>query len=101
MHMVGSVCWRQVFLLTIGGNFYSAFERPGIFSDDYAVLSTPLDALHGSFPGGAVIEYDLENGVLAVSGIKTADVTVSYSITATVQVALVKSSAVSPVAPTS
>jgi len=37
-----------------------------------------------------VIEYEPETGALTVSGIKTADVTASESITATVPVVLVK-----------
>lgn len=44
------------------------------------------------FPDGAVIEYEPETGALTVSGIKTADVTASESITATVPLVLVKAS---------
>lgn len=46
-----------------------------------------------SFPDGAVIKYEPENGALTLSGIKTADVIASESITATVPVVLVKASA--------
>ncbi|EDH1941526.1 phage baseplate assembly protein V, partial [Salmonella enterica] len=42
------------------------------------------------FPDDAVMEYEPETGALTVSGIKTADVTASESITATVPVVLVK-----------
>ena len=45
-----------------------------------------------AFPDGAVIEYEPETGALTVSGIKTADVTASESITATVPLVLVKAS---------
>lgn len=45
-----------------------------------------------AFPDGAVIEYEPEAGALTVSGIKTADVTASESITATVPLVLVKAS---------
>lgn len=83
---------EQVLLLAIGGELDTAFVLPGIFSDDNPAPSASPDALHMSFPDGAVIEYEPENGALTVSGIKTADVTASDSITATVPVALVKAS---------
>ena len=81
---------EQVLLLAIGGELDTAFVLPGIFSDDHPAPSASPDALHVSFPDGAVIEYEPENGALTVSGIKTADVTASDSITATVPVVLVK-----------
>lgn len=83
---------EQVLLLAIGGELDTAFVLPGIFSDDHPAPSASPDALHVSFPDGAVIEYEPENGALTVSGIKTADVTASDSITATVPVVLVKAS---------
>ena len=81
---------EQVLLLALGGELDTAFVLPGIFSDDHPAPSTSPDALHVSFPDGAVIEYEPESGALTVSGIKTADVTASDSITATVPVVLVK-----------
>ncbi|WP_395280167.1 phage baseplate assembly protein V [Enterobacter cloacae] len=81
---------EQVLMLAIGGELDTAFVLPGIFSDDHPAPSASPDALHVSFPDGAVIEYEPENGALTVSGIKTADVTASDSITATVPVVLVK-----------
>ncbi|AEW73681.1 phage baseplate assembly protein V [Enterobacter sp. BNK-18] len=83
---------EQVLLLAIGGELDTAFVLPGIFSDDNPSPSTSPDALHVSFPDGADIDYDPESGALIVSGIKTADVTASDSITATVPVVLVKAS---------
>ena len=83
---------EQVLLLAIGGELDTAFVLPGIFSDDHPAPSASPDALHVSFADGAVIEYEPENGALTVSGIKTADVTASESITATVPVVLVKAS---------
>ena len=83
---------EQVLLLAVGGELDTAFVLPGIFSDDHPAPSASPDALHVSFPDGAVIEYEPENGALTVSGIKTADVTASDSITATVPVVLVKAS---------
>lgn len=83
---------EQVLLLAIGGELDTAFVLPGIFSDDNPAPSASADALHVAFPDGAVIEYEPETGALTVSGIKTADVTASESITATVPVVLVKAS---------
>jgi phage baseplate assembly protein V len=75
---------EQVLLLAIGGELDTAFVLPGIFSDDNPAPSASADAWHVAFPDGAVIEYEPETGALTVSGIKTADVTASESITATV-----------------
>ncbi|MGK0703291.1 phage baseplate assembly protein V [Yokenella regensburgei] len=81
---------EQVLLLAIGGELDTAFVLPGIFSDDNPAPSASADAWHVTFPDGAVIEYEPEASALTVSGIKTADVTASESITATVPVVLVK-----------
>lgn len=81
---------EQVLLLAIGGELDTAFVLPGIFSDDNPAPSASADAWHVVFPDGAVIEYEPETGALTVSGIKTADVMASESITATVPVVLVK-----------
>ena len=83
---------EQVLLLAIGGELDTAFVLPGIFSDDHPAPSASTDAFHVSFPDGAVIEYEPQNSALTVSGIKTANVTASDSITATVPVVLVKAS---------
>lgn len=83
---------EQVLLLAIGGELDTAFVLPGIFSDDNHAPSASADAWHVAFPDGAVIEYEPETGALTVSGIKTADVTASESITATVPLVLVKAS---------
>lgn len=80
---------EQVLILAIGGELDTAFVLPGIFSDDHPAPSASSDAFHVTFPDGAVIEYEPENGALTVSGIKTADVTASESITAIVPVVLV------------
>lgn len=83
---------EQVIILAVGGELDTAFVLPAIFSDDYPAPSASADALHMAFPDGAVIEYEPESGALTVSGIKTADVTASGSVTATVPVVLVKAS---------
>ncbi|MBW9352879.1 phage baseplate assembly protein V [Citrobacter sp. EC_71] len=81
---------EQVLLLAVGGELDTAFVLPGIFSDDHPAPSASADAFHITFPDGAVIEYEPETGALTVSGIKTADVTASDSITATVPLVTVK-----------
>lgn len=81
---------EQVLLLSIGGDLTTAFVLPGIFSDDHPAPSASADALHITFPDGAVIEYEPQTSTLSVSGIKTASVTASESITATVPVVIVK-----------
>ncbi|EMW9188596.1 phage baseplate assembly protein V [Escherichia coli] len=83
---------EQVLLLAIGGELDTAFVLPGIFSDDNPAPSASADAWQVVFPDGAVIEYEPETSALTVSGIKTADVTASGSITATVPLILVKAS---------
>ncbi|PAN73270.1 baseplate assembly protein [Enterobacter cloacae] len=81
---------EQVMILALGGELDTAFVLPGIFSDDHPAPSSSPDAFHVAFPDGAAIEYEPESGALTVSGIKTADVTASDSITATVPLVLVK-----------
>lgn len=81
---------EQVLILAVGGELDTAFVLPGIYSDDHPAPSASADALHIDFPDGAVIEYEPETSALTVSGIKTADVTASDSITATVPVVMVK-----------
>lgn len=81
---------EQVLLLAIGGELDTAFVLPGIFSDDHPAPSASPDSIHVALPDGAVIEYEPEIGALTVSGFKTADITASDSITATVPLVLVK-----------
>jgi len=81
---------EQVLLLSIGGDLTTAFVLPGIYCDANAAPSASADALHITFSDGAVIEYEPETSALTVSGIKTADVTASDSITTTVPLVLVK-----------
>ena len=83
---------EQVIILAVGGELDTAFVLPAIFSDDYPAPSASADALHIAFPDGAVIEYEPETSALTVSGIKTADITASESITANVPLVLVKAS---------
>lgn len=74
---------EQVLILSIGGELDTAFVLPGIYSDDNPAPSASADALHISFPDGAIVEYEPATGALTVSGIKTATLTASESVTAT------------------
>jgi phage baseplate assembly protein V len=68
---------EQILVLAVGGEQDTAFVLPGIYFDDNPAPSASADALHISFPDGAVIEYEPQTGALTVSGIKTASVTAS------------------------
>ncbi|QRN39334.1 phage baseplate assembly protein V [Pectobacterium carotovorum] len=83
---------EQVLILSIGGELDTAFVLCGIYSDDNPAPSASADAYHVSFPDGAVIEYEPATGALTVSGIKTADITASESLTATAPVVTVNAS---------
>ncbi|MBN3265341.1 phage baseplate assembly protein V [Pectobacterium brasiliense] len=83
---------EQVLILSIGGEPDTAFVLPGIYSDANPAPSASADAYHVSFPDGAIIEYEPATGALTVSGIKTADITASESITATVPLVTVRAS---------
>ncbi len=83
---------EQVLLLAVGGELDTAFVLPGIFSDDHPAPSASADAWRVVFPDGAVMEYEPKNSALTVSGIKTADVTASGSLTATVPEVLIRAS---------
>ncbi|GKW03011.1 baseplate assembly protein [Pectobacterium carotovorum subsp. carotovorum] len=83
---------EQVLILSIGGELDTAFVLPGIYSDANPAPSASADAYHVSFPDGAVVEYEPATGALTVSGIKTADITASESLTATVPLVTVKAS---------
>lgn len=81
---------EQVLILAAGGELDTAFVLAGIFSDDNPAPSSSADAWHVAFPDGAVIEYEPATSALTVSGIRTAGVTASESITATVPLVRVK-----------
>lgn len=83
---------EQVLILAVGGELDTAFVLPGIYSSDNPAPSASEDALHIRFPDGAVIEYEPETSALTASGIKTASVMASDSVTATVPVVTVKAS---------
>lgn len=71
---------EQVLVLCLGGELDTGFVLPGIFSDDNPAPSASADALHWSFPDGAVIEYEPATGALSASGIQTATITAAVQV---------------------
>lgn len=71
---------EQVLILCLGGELDTGFVLPGIFSDDNPAPSASTDALHWSFPDGAVIEYEPETGALIATGIQTATIKAAVKI---------------------
>jgi len=71
---------EQVLILCLGGELDTGFVLPGIFSDENPAPSASADALHWSFPDGAVIEYEPETGALNATGIQTATIKAAVKI---------------------
>lgn len=71
---------EQVLILCLGGELDTGFVLPGIFSDASPAPSASADALHWSFPDGAVIEYEPETGALTATGIQTASIKAAVKI---------------------
>lgn len=90
---------EQVLVLALGGELDTAFVLCGIFSDDFPAPSASADAIHITFPDGAVIEYEPATGALSVTGIKTANVQASEAITASSKVVMVKADKITLDAP--
>jgi phage baseplate assembly protein V len=74
---------EQVLLLSLGGELDTAFVLPAIYSDDFPAPSVSAQACHVQFSDGAVMEYEPESGALSVTGIKTASVMASTSVSVT------------------
>lgn len=72
---------EQVLVLCLGGELDTGFVLPGVFSDNNPAPSASADALHWSFPDGAVIEYEPDTGALTATGIQTALIKAAVSIT--------------------
>ena len=71
---------EQVLVLCLGGELDTGFVLPGIFSDVNPAPSASADALHWSFPDGAVIEYEPESGALTATGIQTVTIKAAVKI---------------------
>ena len=72
---------EQVLVLCLGGELDTGFVLPGVFSDNNPAPSASADALHWSFPDGAVIEYEPDTGALTATGVQTALIKAAVSIT--------------------
>ena len=71
---------EQVLVLCLGGELDTGFVLPGVFSDEHPAPSASADALHWSFPDGAVIEYEPKTGELTATGIQTATIKAAVKI---------------------
>src|SRR5471032_1553647 len=74
---------EQVLLLSMGGELTTAFVLPAIFSDANPAPSASADAVHLSFPDGAVIEYEPATSALTVTGVKTATLSAAEKVSVT------------------
>ncbi|MFD0709943.1 phage baseplate assembly protein V [Photorhabdus akhurstii] len=74
---------EQVLLLSVGGELTTAFVLPAVYSDQFPAPSVSADAVHIAFPDGAVMEYEPASSALKVTGIKTATVNASESVSVT------------------
>ncbi|EKN3489571.1 phage baseplate assembly protein V [Yersinia enterocolitica] len=74
---------EQVMVLSIGGELTTGFVLPAIFSDANSAPSQSADAMVITFPDGARFEYEPETSHLAVTGIATAVIDASDSVTVT------------------
>ncbi|OVZ74885.1 phage baseplate assembly protein V [Yersinia kristensenii] len=74
---------EQVMVLSIGGELTTGFVLPAIFSDANPAPSQSADAIVITFPDGAHFEYEPETSHLAVTGIATAVIDASKSVTVT------------------
>ena len=72
---------EQVLILSLGGELDTAFILPGVFSDAFPAPSASADAVHLSFPDGAVIEYEPETGALKAEGIQSGLIKAAVKIT--------------------
>lgn len=71
---------EQVLILCLGGELDTGFVLPGVFSDENPAPSASADAVHWSFPDGAVIEYEPETGALSATGIQSATIQAAVKI---------------------
>ncbi|ENP2198866.1 phage baseplate assembly protein V [Salmonella enterica] len=80
---------EQVTLLCMSGEPETAIVLPGLFCDAFPQPDARAKTLHIHFPDGAVIEYNANAGALLATGMTTASVETSESITASTSKATV------------
>ncbi|MEL5602180.1 phage baseplate assembly protein V [Serratia nevei] len=83
---------EQVVILAIGGELDTAFVLPALYSNASPAPSASADAWHVTFPDGAIIEYEPDTGALSATGVKSATIQASDSISAESQQVTVKAS---------
>ncbi len=83
---------EQVVILAIGGELSTAFVLPALYSDASPAPSASADAWLVAFPDGAIIEYEPDTGALSATGVKSAAIQASDSISAESQQVTVKAS---------
>ncbi|PHM38584.1 phage baseplate assembly protein V [Xenorhabdus innexi] len=74
---------EQVVVLAAGGELTTAFVVGALYSAAHAAPSASAEAVHLTFPDGAVMEYEPQTSALTVTGIKTATITASASVQVT------------------
>ncbi|HEM7541130.1 TPA: phage baseplate assembly protein V [Providencia rettgeri] len=83
---------EQVLIGAIGGELTTGFVLGSLYSNANPAPTHSANALHHTFPDGAVIEYEPETGALKAIGIKTANIEASQEISATTQKVICKAS---------
>ncbi len=78
--------WRpslgeQVVLLCLSGELTTAVALPAIYSDKYPAPVLDEQVQHSVYPDGAVVEYDPHSGLLKATGVKSALIEASTSVT--------------------
>ncbi|MDX7987661.1 phage baseplate assembly protein V [Xenorhabdus sp. 12] len=71
---------EQVVVLAIGGELTTAFVVGALYSAAHAAPSASAEAVHLTFPDGAVMEYEPQTSALTVTGINTAVVNAAVSV---------------------
>ena len=72
---------EQVLLFSPSGELTAAVVLPGLYSDAHPAPDNHPTRHRTTYPDGAVIEYAPEAGALSASGVKTATVQASVSVT--------------------
>ncbi|KFB99472.1 baseplate assembly protein V [Trabulsiella guamensis ATCC 49490] len=78
---VPPVIGEQVLFACLGGNPETAFIVGSIYSDNHPAPGSTLQEVVMTAPDGARFHYDADASALAVTGIKTAHITASVSVT--------------------
>ncbi|CAB5681913.1 phage baseplate assembly protein V [Providencia rettgeri] len=81
---------EQVLIGAIGGELTTGVVIGSLYSNANPAPTHSANALHLTFPDGAVIEYEPETGVLKAIGIKTANIEASEEISATTKKVICK-----------